>query len=193
MEDRNDRQKDDGDIEPVTGEVSTPLTSHEPRPHDEVERADEAFDALLLEVLDEAQVTVPELGTIRAEVRPWVILTSNETRELADALKRRCLRIGIGYPDAEQERAILAAAAPGLADELGRRLVDALERLRSAALHQPPGVAEAIEWARALVVLEADELDDDTIRRTLPTLLKHGRDDATVRSVLAAASESPES
>ncbi|MEM8748272.1 MAG: MoxR family ATPase [Actinomycetota bacterium] len=160
---------------------------------DEVDRADEAFDALLLEVLDEAQVTVPELGTIRAEVRPWVILTSNETRELADALKRRCLRIGIGYPDAEQERAILAAAAPGLADELGRRLVDALERLRSAALHQPPGVAEAIEWARALVVLEADELDDDTIRRTLPTLLKHGRDDATVRSVLTAASESRES
>lgn len=152
---------------------------------DEVDRADEAFDALLLEVLDEAQVTIPELGTITAEVRPWVVLTSNETRELADALKRRCLRIGIGYPPPDQERAILAAAVPGLGAALTTQVVEALDRLRSAALHQPPGVAEAIEWARALVVLGADELDDDVVRRTLPTLLKHGRDDVTIRSVLA--------
>ncbi|MFV0307725.1 MAG: AAA family ATPase [Desertimonas sp.] len=156
---------------------------------DEVDRADEAFDALLLEVLDEAQVTVPELGTIRAEVRPWVVLTSNETRELADALKRRCLRLGIGYPDRGHERAILAAAVPGLADKLTADLVSALERLRAAALHQPPGVAEAIEWARALVVLGADELDDEVIRRTLPTLVKHGRDDTAVRAILAAPAD----
>jgi len=154
---------------------------------DEVDRADEAFDALLLEVLDEAQVTIPELGTITAEVRPWVILTSNETRELADALKRRCLRIGIGYPPRDQERAILTAAVPGLADDLSVQLVDALDRLRAATLHQPPGVAEAIEWARALMVLGAAELDDETIRRTLPTLLKHGRDDEAVRAVLREA------
>ncbi|MEM1333033.1 MAG: MoxR family ATPase [Actinomycetota bacterium] len=154
---------------------------------DEVDRADEAFDALLLEVLDEAQVTIPELGTITAVARPWVVLTSNETRELADALKRRCLRLGIGYPDPQQERAIITAAVPDLVPELTSRLVDALERLRAAALHQPPGVAEALEWARALVVLGADELDDTAIRRTLPTLLKHGRDESTMRSVLAEA------
>lgn len=153
---------------------------------DEVDRADEAFDALLLEVLNEGQITLPELGTVRAEIRPWVILTSNETRELADALKRRCLRIGVGYPDPDQERRILTAAAPGLGDELAERLTDALGRLRQAALHQPPGVAEAIDWARALVLLGADELDPATIRRTLPALLKHGRDDTVVRSVLEA-------
>ncbi len=152
---------------------------------DEVDRADEAFDALLLEVLDEAQVTIPELGTITAAVRPWVILTSNETRELADALKRRCLRIGVDYPTPEREREILAVAVPGLDAALSAQVVHALERLRRTALHQPPGVAEAIEWARALVVLGASELDDATIRRTLPTLVKHGRDDDAVRSSLA--------
>lgn len=153
---------------------------------DEVDRADEAFDALLLEVLDEAQITLPELGTIRAATRPWVVLTSNETRELADALKRRCLRIGIGYPTPEQERRILGAAAPGLAEALADQMTDALVRLRDAALHQPPGVAEAIDWARALVLLGADELDPDTIRHTLPTLVKHGRDDLVIRSTLGA-------
>lgn len=152
---------------------------------DEVDRADEAFDALLLEVLDEAQVTLPELGTIRARIRPWVILTSNETRELADALKRRCLRIGVAYPDPAQERRILTTAAPGLADALAGRLTEALGELRAAALHQPPGVAEAIDWARALVLLGAEELDPVTIRRTLPALLKHGRDDTAVRAVLS--------
>lgn len=151
---------------------------------DEADRADEAFDALLLEVLDEGQITLPELGTVKANVRPWAILTSNETRELADALKRRCLRIGIGYPSPDRERQILAAAAPDLADELVWRLTDALGRLRRAALHQPPGVAEAIDWARALVLLGATELDPDTIRRTLPALVKHGRDDGSVRSLL---------
>ena len=154
---------------------------------DEVDRADEAFDALLLEVLDEAQVTIPELGTVTAAIRPWVILTSNETRELADALKRRCLRIGVTYPSPEREREILAAAVPGLGGELSARLVAALERLRATALHQPPGVAEAIEWARALVVLGADDLDDEVIRRTLPTLVKHGRDEVAVRTSLAAS------
>ncbi len=151
---------------------------------DEVDRADEAFDALLLEVLDEGQVTLPELGTIRAVVRPWVILTSNETRELADALKRRCLRIGVGYPTPERERQILLSAAPGLADELAAQLTVALGRLRVAALHQPPGVAEAIDWARALVLLGAGDLEPDTVRRTLPALVKHGRDETMVRSVL---------
>lgn len=151
---------------------------------DEVDRADEAFDALVLEVLDEAQVTLPELGTVRARTRPWAILTSNETRELADALKRRCLRIGIGYPEPDHERSILAAAVPGLDAELAHRLTDALGRLREAALHQPPGVAEAIDWARALVLLGADELDPATVRRTLPALVKHGRDDQLVRSTL---------
>jgi MoxR-like ATPase len=151
---------------------------------DEVDRADEAFDALLLEVLDEGQVTLPELGTIKAIVRPWVILTSNETRELADALKRRCLRIGVSYPTPARERQILLAAAPGLADDLAIRLTDALGRLRDAALHQPPGVAEAIDWARALVMLGAGDLHPDTVRRTLPTLVKHGRDEATIRSIL---------
>ncbi|MEO1065294.1 MAG: MoxR family ATPase [Actinomycetota bacterium] len=155
---------------------------------DEVDRADEAFDALLLEVLDEGQVTVPELGTLSSGVRPWAVLTSNETRELADALKRRCLRIGIGYPSPDREREILATAVPGLADALVTQLVTALGELRALALHQPPGVAEAIDWAQALMVLGADELDDEVIRRTLPALVKHGRDEAAVRSALGAPS-----
>lgn len=153
---------------------------------DEVDRADEAFDALLLEVLDEGQVTVPELGTLSSDTRPWAILTSNETRELADALKRRCLRIGIGYPEPDRERDILTAAVPGVSAALVAQLVGALERLRSLPLHQPPGVAEAIDWAQALLVLGASELDDEVIRRTLPSLVKHGRDDAAVRSALTS-------
>ncbi|MEM9607218.1 MAG: MoxR family ATPase, partial [Actinomycetota bacterium] len=109
-----------------------------------------------------------------------------ETRELADALKRRCLRIGIGYPEPDREREILAAAVPGVSDALVAQLVVALERLRSLPLHQPPGVAEAIDWAQALMVLGASELDDEVIRRTLPSLVKHGRDDAAVRAALAS-------
>ena len=151
---------------------------------DEVDRADEAFDALLLEVLDEGQISLPELGTITAVTRPWVVLTSNETRELADALKRRCLRIGIGYPSAERERRIVLAAAPGLSEHLALGLTDALGRLRDATLHKPPGVAEAIDWARALVLLGAEELDPLTIRRTLSTIVKHQRDEAASRASL---------
>jgi len=152
---------------------------------DEVDRADEAFDALLLEVLDERQVTIPELGTIVAVSTPWVILTSNETREVADALKRRCLRLAVGYPTPERELEIVTAAVPDLSADLAQQVVEALARLRTLALHQPPGSAEAIEWARALLVLGADELDEHTVEQTLVTIVKHGRDEAVVRQALA--------
>jgi len=151
---------------------------------DEVDRADEAFDALLLEVLDERQVSIPELGTITASSTPWVILTSNETREIADALKRRCLRIAVGYPTAERELAIVTTAVPGVSTQLASQVVDALAHLRRLALHQPPGSAEAIEWARALLVLGAGELDQAVVDDTLVAIVKHGRDDAVVREAL---------
>jgi len=159
---------------------------------DEVDRADEAFDALLLEVLDEQQVTIPELGTITATSTPWVVLTSNETREVADALKRRCLRIAVDYPTPERELEIVTNAVPGVAAALAQRVVEALASLRSVALHQPPGSAEAIEWARALLVLGADDLDERTIEQTLAMIVKHRRDEAVVRNVLIPDAPRPD-
>ncbi|MEM8924969.1 MAG: MoxR family ATPase [Actinomycetota bacterium] len=143
---------------------------------DELDRADDALDALLLETLDERQVSIPELGTVKAVSDPWVFITSNETRELADAVRRRCLRLGLGYPDPEHEARIIEAAAPGITRALQERVVDALNRLRRLGLEQPPGVAEGLDWARALLLLSAEQLDDATVDRTLLTIVKRQRD-----------------
>jgi len=120
---------------------------------DEIDRADDEFEAFLLELLADFAVTIPELGTVRAERRPLVVLTSNRTRELHDALKRRCLYHWIDYPAPDRERAIVAARAPGVADEVAARVVRAVGRLRGAELYKAPGVGETIVWARALTAI----------------------------------------
>ena len=143
---------------------------------DELDRADEEFESFLLELLSDFQITIPELGTIRAVRRPFVLLTSNRTREVHDALRRRCLYQWIDYPSAEKERQILERRVPGLGPALSRQIVTFVEALRSAGLYKAPGVAESIDWARALALLGATALDLDNVRTTLGCLVKH-RDD----------------
>jgi MoxR-like ATPase len=143
---------------------------------DEVDRADDEFEAFLLELLSDFQVTIPEVGTIRAERPPLVVLTSNRTRELHDALKRRCLYHWIGYPPAERELEIVAVREPQVAAELARKVVAAVHRLRELDLAKPPGVAETIDWARTLDFLGETDLDESTADVTLGAVIKE-RDD----------------
>jgi MoxR-like ATPase len=143
---------------------------------DEVDRADEAFEAFLLEVLAEFQVTIPELGTIRAAVRPYVILTSNRSRELSDALRRRCLYLWQGYPTVAQEMAILQARLPGLAVRLAGQITSVMAFLREQPLNKLPGIAESLDWAAALMSLHRDALDLPTVERTLGCILKARED-----------------
>lgn len=143
---------------------------------DEVDRADEGFEAFLLEALAEFQITIPELGTIEATQRPYVILTSNRTRELSDALRRRCLYQWIDYPDYEKEKAILKARVPNLDNELAKNIAKTLEKLRKLPLQKTPGVAESLDWANALVKLHKSELDADTMLETLGCLAKSNDD-----------------
>jgi MoxR-like ATPase len=139
---------------------------------DEVDRADEAFEAFLLEVLAEWQVTIPELGTIRARHPPHVILTSNRTRELSDALRRRCLFVWIPYPSVEEEIAILHARIPGLSERLADQIARSMHVFRELPLQKAPGVAETLDWARALVSLHRDHLDRAALEQTLGCVLK---------------------
>ena len=143
---------------------------------DEIDRADEEFEAFLLELLSDFQVTVPELGTLRALQRPRVILTSNDVRELSDALRRRCLYLYVDYPDERQELEIVARRVPQLEEGLRRRAVEFIHAVRRSALRKQPGVAETIDWALALVAMGADGLTPQVLRRTLGALLKN-RDD----------------
>jgi MoxR-like ATPase len=124
---------------------------------DEVDRAGDEFEALLLELLSDFQVTIPELGTVRAARRPLVVLTSNRTRELHDALKRRCIYHWIDYPTSELEREIVSTRLPGVPEEIASRVVAAVERLRSASLYKPPGIGETIAWARAMIALGPEQ------------------------------------
>ena len=143
---------------------------------DEIDRADDEFEAFLLELLSDFQITIPEVGTIVAESPPIVILTSNRTRELHDALKRRCLYHWIGYPSVEREVAIVKVRLPGIPETLARKVVDAVNRLRDMELAKPPGVAETLDWVAALEVLGAEDLDVDHARDTLGSVIKD-RDD----------------
>ncbi|MCY0879278.1 MAG: MoxR family ATPase [Firmicutes bacterium] len=143
---------------------------------DEVERADAAFEALLLEFLGEFQITIPELGTVSAAERPRVVLTSNRTRDLSDALRRRCLYCWLDYPDRERELAIIHQAVPELPQRLADALVDAVGQLRRLQLLKPPGVAESLDWARALAGLGRDTLTDDEWEWTLGTVIKTRED-----------------
>ena len=143
---------------------------------DEVDRADDEFEAFLLELLSEFAITIPEIGTITAEKPPLVVLTSNRTRELHDALKRRCLYHWVGYPSAAREVEIVLVRAPGVSEALAAKVVAAVHRLRSLDLVKPPGVAETIDWVRTLGVLGETDLDPDTVRDTLGAVVKE-RDD----------------
>ncbi len=143
---------------------------------DELDRADEEFEAFLLELLSDFQVTIPEIGTIEAEQPPVVVITSNRTREIHDALKRRCIYHWIDYPDFEREVAILAKKAPGVTSHLAHELARAMERLRDMGLFKPPGVAETLDWATALGVLERNHLDAHAIEETLGVVLKYQED-----------------
>ncbi len=149
---------------------------------DEVDRADDEFEAFLLEILSDYAVTVPELGELRAEVPPIVILTSNRTRDVHDALKRRCLYHWIDHPDFERELAILRLKAPEVTELLARQVAAAVEVLRGLELYKPPGVAETIDWAGALARLGRAHLDEAAVLDTLGTILKYREDQARVRA-----------
>lgn len=143
---------------------------------DEVDRADDEFEAFLLEILSEFAITVPELGTIKAERPPVAILTSNRTREVHDALKRRCLYFYIDHPTLEREVEIVRLRVPGADEELARQVAAAVQRLRDLDLYKPPGVAETLDWTEALVALGAKELDEDLIEATLGSVVKYRED-----------------
>jgi MoxR-like ATPase len=149
---------------------------------DELDRADEAFEAFLLEVLADHQVTIPEFGTVRSAEPPIVIITTNRTREIHDALKRRCLYHWVDYPDADRELAILRAKAPRAAETLSRQVVAFVQRLREMDLFKAPGVAETIDWATALAELDQLALDPETVSDTLGVLLKYQDDIARVKT-----------
>ncbi|MGH7042353.1 MAG: AAA family ATPase [Acetobacteraceae bacterium] len=153
---------------------------------DELDRADEPFEAFLLELLADFQITVPEYGTVRAKIAPVVVLTSNRTREVHDAIRRRCLYHWVDYPDAARERAILAARAPEVPAALAAQVVAFVQRLRGEELFKLPGVAETIDWANALRALNQTELTPGLVDETLGALLKYQDDIAKVRGAEAA-------
>lgn len=149
---------------------------------DELDRADDEFEAFLLEVLAEWSITVPELGTFHAEEPPLVVITSNRTRDLHDALKRRCLYHWVEHPDFDREVAIVRLRAPDVPERLARQVAAAVEGLRAEGLYKPPGVAETIDWAEALATLGRATLDEATVTATLGTVLKYREDQERVRS-----------
>jgi MoxR-like ATPase len=153
---------------------------------DELDRADEPFEAFLLEVLSEFQITIPELGTVKAATPPIVVLTSNRTREIHDAVKRRCLYHWVGFPDAARELLVLQRRVPGVAQQLAQQIVAFVQRLRQVELYKQPGIAETIEWARALMQLDALVLDPAVIQDTLGVLLKYQDDIARMQGGEAA-------
>ncbi|MCX6399161.1 MAG: MoxR family ATPase [Propionibacteriales bacterium] len=143
---------------------------------DEVDKTDIEVEGLLLEVLSDFQVTIPELGTVAATRRPFVVLTSNASRELSEAVKRRCLYLHLDYPDAAREREILQQQVPGLDDRIAEQLVATVARMRELELKKAPSIAESVDWARTLIALEIRDLDEKAIRDTLGAVLKHQSD-----------------
>jgi MoxR-like ATPase len=147
---------------------------------DEIDKTDQEFEAMLLELLSDFQITIPELGRIEARTHPVVLLTSNNTRELTEALKRRCLYLWLDYPATEHELEIVRLHAPELADTVARKLVDVVHQVRELDLKKPPSIAESIDWARALLLLGADDIDQDVFRDTMSIIVKHRTDLDTV-------------
>jgi MoxR-like ATPase len=147
---------------------------------DEIDKTDQEFEAMLLELLSDFQISIPELGRIDARTQPVVVLTSNNSRELTEALKRRCLYLWLDYPEIEHELAIVRLHTPELADTVARKLVDIVQQVRALDLKKPPSIAESIDWARALLLLGADDIDADIFRETMSIIVKHRTDLDTV-------------
>jgi MoxR-like ATPase len=143
---------------------------------DEIDKTDQEFEAMLLEVLSDFQISIPELGVVEARTHPIVLLTSNNTRELTEALKRRCLYLWLDYPDVERELEIVRLHAPELSETVARRLVEIIHMVRNLDLKKPPSIAESIDWARALLLLGADEIDQHTLEQTMSIIVKHRTD-----------------
>ncbi len=147
---------------------------------DEIDKTDQEFEAMLLELLSDFQITIPELGRIEARTHPVVLLTSNNSRELTEALKRRCLYLWLDYPDLEHELEIVRMHSPDLPETVARKLVEVVQMVRDLDLKKPPSIAESIDWARALLLLGASDIDQDTFRQTMSVIVKHRTDLDTV-------------
>src|SRR5689334_16911049 len=147
---------------------------------DEIDKTDQEFEAMLLELLSDFQISIPELGRIEAKTQPVVLLTSNNTRELTEALKRRCLYLWLDYPNLEHELEIVRLHSPELDADIARKLVEIIHQVRELDLKKPPSIAESIDWARALLLLGADDIDGDTFRETMSVIVKHRTDLDTV-------------
>jgi MoxR-like ATPase len=147
---------------------------------DEIDKTDQEFEAMLLELLSDFQISIPELGRIEAKTQPVVLLTSNNTRELTEALKRRCLYLWLDYPSIEHELEIVRLHSPELDQTIAQRLVEIVQQVRELDLKKPPSIAESIDWARALLLLGAEEIDADTFRETMSVIVKHRTDLDTV-------------
>ena len=143
---------------------------------DEIDKTDQEFEAMLLEVLSDFQISIPELGVVEARTHPLVVLTSNNSRELTEALKRRCLYLWLDYPDVERELDIVRLHAPDLSEDIARKLVEVVHMVRSLDLKKPPSIAESIDWARALLLLGADDVDSSVLERTMSIIVKHRTD-----------------
>jgi MoxR-like ATPase len=143
---------------------------------DEIDKTDQEFEAMLLEVLSDFQISIPEMGVVEAKSQPIVVLTSNNARELTEALKRRCLYLWLDYPSVERELEIVRLHSPDLPEALGRRLVEVVHMVRQLDLKKPPSIAESIDWARALILLGADDIDQSMLEKTMSIIVKHRTD-----------------
>jgi len=159
---------------------------------DEIDKTDQEFEAMLLELLSDFQISIPELGRIEARTHPIVLLTSNNTRELTEALKRRCLYLWLDYPDLEHELEIVRLHSPSLPQEIARKLVEIVHAVRELDLKKPPSIAESIDWARALLLLGAEDIDGETFRQTMSVIVKHRTDLDTVAARVGMRLERPE-
>ena len=149
---------------------------------DEIDRADEEFEAYLLELLSDFQISIPELGTIQAKSKPLVILTSNRTRELSDALRRRCLYHWVDFPSKAGEIDIIAKKLPNIDEELATQVVTFIHNLRKSSLHKPPGIAESLDWAKTLLLMNQTHITDEIVKTTIGSVLKHKDDVEFVRN-----------
>jgi MoxR-like ATPase len=157
---------------------------------DEIDKTDQEFEAMLLELLSDFQISIPELGRIEAKTQPVVLLTSNNTRELTEALKRRCLYLWLDYPDLEHELEIVRLHSPELDAEIARKLVEIVHQVRELDLKKPPSIAESIDWARALLLLGAEDIDESTFKKTMSVIVKHRTDLDTVAARVGVKLES---
>jgi MoxR-like ATPase len=158
---------------------------------DEIDKTDQEFEAMLLELLSDFQISIPELGRIEARTQPVVLLTSNNTRELTEALKRRCLYLWLDYPETEHELEIVRLHSPDLDETVARKLVEIVSQIRELDLKKPPSIAESIDWARALLLLGAEEIDAETFRSTMSVIVKHRTDLDTVAARVGVKLERP--